>query len=110
VDSQTETLHPVLQDVLTRNDAQIPAERRDALAAFATAYTRRLGDEELAETTADQLFGLVRSTFEFVDGRGSHPSAVRVFDPDPNVDGYGVVGTVIECNVDDTLLLVDSVV
>ncbi|MDP9297224.1 MAG: NAD-glutamate dehydrogenase [Actinomycetota bacterium] len=109
MDSKTETLHPVLQELFSRIDEQIPVERRDAVAAFATAYTRRLSDEDLAEATPDHLFGLVRSTFEFVDWRGLHPSAVRVFDPDPSADGYQVVGTVIECNVDDTPFLVDSV-
>jgi len=109
VDSKTETLHPVLQELFSRIDEQIPVERRDAVAAFATAYTRRLSGEDLAEATPDHLFGLVRSTFEFVDGRGLHPSAVRVFDPDPSADGYQVIGTIIECNVDDTPFLVDSV-
>jgi glutamate dehydrogenase len=109
VDSNTETLHPGLQELFSRIDEQIPAERRDAVAAFARAYTRRLSDEDLAETTTDRLFALVRSTFEFLDTRDSHPSAVRVFNPDEAADGYGAPGTVVECNVDDTPFLVDSV-
>ena len=69
MDSNTETLHPALQALFSRIEEQIPAERRDAVAAFARAYTRRLADEDLAETTPDRLFGLVRSTFEFLDTR-----------------------------------------
>ena len=109
MDSHTETLHPVIQELLARVDEQSPVERRDAVAAFARAYLRRLDDDELAAVPTDQLFALVRSTFDFVDTRGLHPSAVRVFDPDPAADGYEALGTVLEANVDDSPFLVDSV-
>ncbi|MDP9331335.1 MAG: NAD-glutamate dehydrogenase, partial [Actinomycetota bacterium] len=109
MDSQTETLHPALEELLARVDEQIPPERRDAVAAFARAYARRLSPDELAEIAGDQLFGLVRSTFDFVDERDHQPSAVRVFDPDPEKDGYQALGTVLEANIDDSPFLVDSV-
>src|SRR5204863_1439165 len=78
---------------------------------FAKAYTRRLGDEELASATADDLFEQVTSVFAFADGRGNRPIAVRLFDPaqaSSRTEGIGA-GTVIETNTDDSPFLVDSV-
>ncbi len=90
-------------------DERQPIERRDAVHAFAKAYTRRLGDEELAQADPEELYGLVTSTFAFADGRGLQPSVVRVFNPDPQTEGYKAAGTVIETNSDDSPFLVDSV-
>jgi glutamate dehydrogenase len=86
-----------------------PAERRDAIVSFARAYLRRLSDEEILDSTADELYGLVWSTFGFVDGRGLHPSAIRAFNPDVATDGFTTLGTVLETNSDDSPFLVDSV-
>ncbi|MEX0666937.1 MAG: hypothetical protein WD313_01255, partial [Acidimicrobiia bacterium] len=36
------------------------------------------------------------------------PFAVRVFNPDPDTDGYGSSGTVVEINIDDGPFLLDS--
>ena len=52
---------------------------------------------------------MVRSAFAFVDGRGNHPAAVRVFAPTVETDGYAVPGVVIETCTDDCPFLVDSV-
>jgi glutamate dehydrogenase len=90
-------------------DERTPPERRDAVAGFAKAYLRRLADDEIVVASPEELYALVRSTFDFVDGRGLHPAAARVFNPTRDVDGYATTGTVIETNVDDSPFLVDSV-
>jgi glutamate dehydrogenase len=95
--------------LLSLIDEQTPIERRDAVAAFARAYLRRLSDEEIGGVAPQALYGMVRSTFDFVDGRGIHPSAVRAFNPEAATDGYDTPGTVLETNVDDSPFLVDSV-
>ena len=91
---QTHALHPVLDALFTRIGLEIPADRRDAMAAFAKALLRRLTDEDLEEYGADALFAITTSAFRFVDERGNHPSVVRVFSP-PRDDGYGAAGTAI---------------
>jgi glutamate dehydrogenase len=90
-------------------DERQPVERRDAVHAFAKAYTRRLGGDELAAADPEDLYGLVTSTFAFADSRALQPSVVRVFNPDPETEGYRAAGTVIETNTDDSPFLVDSV-
>jgi glutamate dehydrogenase len=106
---QTHALHPVLDALFARIRAEAPAERRDALEAFAKAFVRRLSDEELDHHGSDLLFSMVSSAFAFADGRGNEPSAVRVFVPTDADEGYGSVGTIVETNTDDSPFLVDSV-
>jgi glutamate dehydrogenase len=98
-----------LAPVVVLIEERTPIERRDAVTAFAKAYLRRLADDEIAAAQPEQLYGLVRSTFDFVDSRGLQPSVVRVFNPDPATDGFECPTTVLETNVDDSPFLVDSV-
>ncbi len=100
---------PSLSPLFAVVEERAPAERRETVAAFAKAYLRRLSDEEILAAPTDELYGLVRSTFDFVDERGLHPSAVRAFNPDIGHDGFISAGTVIETNSDDSPFLVDSV-
>ncbi len=106
---QTHALHPVLDALFARIQAEAPTDRRDALNAFARAFLRRLSDEELEHHGADLLFSMVSSAFAFADQRGNEPAAVRVFVPTDADEGYGSVGTIVETNTDDSPFLVDSV-
>jgi len=56
VDEIAAELHPVLAELLQRIADRIGPERREAVAAFAKAYTRRLSDEELAGADLEQLY------------------------------------------------------
>ena len=114
MDPQTETSAAAdpqsqIQALVDRIHERVPAERQDALAAFARAYTRRLTDEDLTELPLESLFALVTSTFDLADGRGLHPSVVRVYNPALATDGYETTGTVVETSTDDSPFLVDSV-
>ncbi|TMK90382.1 MAG: NAD-glutamate dehydrogenase [Actinobacteria bacterium] len=106
---QTHALHPVLDALFARIQAEASTDRRDALTAFARAFLRRLSDEELEHHGADLLFSMVSSAFAFADQRGNEPAAVRVFVPTDADEGYGSVGTIVETNTDDSPFLVDSV-
>jgi len=105
----TLTLHPALHGLFDRVHRDVPIERRDALAAFAKALTRRLADDDLEQIGQGGLFGLVSSAFAFADRRGSATQLVRVFNPTVDEHGYEPAGTVIETNTDDSPFLVDSV-
>ena len=101
------------QDVLTALRERIASdsgnERREALQSFAKAFLRRLSDEDLLAAGPDTLFGMVSSAFGFADSKGTNASAVRVFNPTIERDGYESVGSVIETSTDDSPFLVDSV-
>ena len=101
------------QDVLTALRERIASDsgndRREALQSFAKAFLRRLSDEDLLAAGPDTLFGMVSSAFGFADSKGTNASAVRVFNPTIERDGYETVGSVIETSTDDSPFLVDSV-
>jgi glutamate dehydrogenase len=80
-----------------------------ALAEFAQAYIRRIPDEYVAALPDEVLFAELRSVFDFMVVREPGAIAVRVFDPDPEVDGYDPGRTVVDIVVDDSQFLVDSV-
>jgi glutamate dehydrogenase len=101
-------VHPVLDKVLARLE-NTPADRRDAVSAFAKAFLRRLSPEELEQAGDEHLAALTASLFAFADARGAHAAAVRVSTPTIEHDGYATGGTVIETNTDDAPFLVDSV-
>jgi glutamate dehydrogenase len=107
--SLDESINPTLAALYAEIEGGAPPERRDALVTFARMFLRRLGEEELASRSVAELLGLVLSSFRFVDARGNHPAAVRVFVPTKEADGYELPGTVIETNTDDSPFLVDSV-
>ena len=110
-DEQTNTSAPsiaadrMMQQLLERIRTQASPDQQDAIVSFARAYTRRIPSHELDDLGIDHLVEMVRSTFEFVDSRGTHACAVRVFDP----EGSGAIGTVVESITDDSPFLVDSV-
>jgi glutamate dehydrogenase len=99
----------VLAALASSIDERTSPERRDAFHAFAKAFLRRLSDEEIVTAGVEELYGVVGSAFTFTDERGLHGSAVRVFDPTLEADGYTCIGTVIETVTDDSPFLVDSV-
>src|SRR4051812_4596818 len=89
---------------------RVPAERADAVRAFAQAYLRRLsGDTSSDGISDDQLLAEVLGAFEFASARGGQPVAVRAFNPTLAERGYEPLGSVVETNTDDWPFLVDSV-
>ena len=99
-----------LGPLLALIDERVPVERRETVAAFAKSFLRRLGDDEIIAAPAEELYGLVCSTFEFVDGRRLQPWVVRVVRSRRSpTTGSRLTGTILETNVDDSPFLVDSV-
>ena len=105
---QAPEVHPTIEALLERVAAE-GGDRAEAIQAFARALTRRLSDDDLGGTSADELHGLVTSAFAFADGRGREASAVRVFTAEPDTHGYRTQGSVVEATTDDSPFLVDSI-
>jgi glutamate dehydrogenase len=89
--------------------AEAPPEQRDAVAAFARAFTRRLTTADLAEIPAPDLAAIVLGAFRLADARGTDDAAVRVVNATADRDGYASNGTVVETNAPDSPFLFDSV-
>jgi len=100
--------HPHLEALQERIATDVPAEQREAVSAFARAFTRRLAEDELDQIDPAQLYATVLSAFGFLEARGAHPVAVRAFTPTVQTHGYDVGASVLETNTDDSPFLVDS--
>ncbi|HXV72532.1 MAG TPA: NAD-glutamate dehydrogenase domain-containing protein [Acidimicrobiia bacterium] len=81
-----------------------------ALAAFAQAFVRRITDERVAALSDDAVFAEMRSVFDLMANRMPGIAAIRVFNPNREIDGYQQDGTVIDIVVDDSPFIVDSTI
>ena len=95
----------LLDQVMLRITSEFDSADRGMATDFAQAYLRRrpAGDER----SADEWFAEIKGAFEFMRVR-TEPFSVRVFNPDPAVDGYQSGGTVVEVNIEDGPFLLDS--
>src|SRR6185312_13254005 len=75
---------------------------------FVRAYFRGVGEEDLAERTPALLARAALSHFELGTKRTQGQSIVRVFNPDPERDGFDSPHTVVMTVTDDMPFLVDS--
>ena len=66
---------------------KVPAERADAIRAFAQAYLRRLAGDASEGISPDHLLAEVLGVFEFASRR-DEPVAVRAFNPTLAEHGY----------------------
>jgi hypothetical protein len=88
---------PLLEQVLALITGRAPKDRAEPLRAFAAEYTRRMSSGELAGLSPEELAGQIEGAFRLADERRGEV-AVRVFNPEPSVDGYRTEGSVVETN------------
>jgi glutamate dehydrogenase len=95
----------LLDEVIAGVAGEFEPGDRAMVTDFAQAYLRRrpAGDER----SAAEWLAEIRGMFEFIRVR-TDPFLVRVFNPDPETDGYGSRGTVVEVNIEDGPFLLDS--
>ncbi len=75
---------------------------------FARAYFRGVGEEDLAERTPGLLARVALDQFEFGSNARRDNPWVRVFNPDPERDGFDSPHTLVMTVTDDMPFLVDS--
>ncbi len=92
---------------LVRERADGPA--REALLGFAQAYLSGADAEDLAERDVLDLYGAVRSLWQFAATREPGQAKVRVLNPSVDEHGWQSPHTVVEIVNDDMPFLVDSV-
>ena len=85
-----------------------PEHERDALLAFAQAYLSGVDAEDLRERDVLDLYGAVRSLWQFAGTREPGQPKVRVFNPSVDEHGWQSTHTVVEIVNDDMPFLVDS--
>lgn len=99
---------PIIEEIISAIEPDVPAERLPMVEAFATAYLRRIPDDDLPDVPIEVLAAEVVDVLRFVDERNGDPFAVRVIEPSEEQNGYTAAGTVVDVVVDDMPFLVDS--
>jgi glutamate dehydrogenase len=82
---------------------------REVQQRFLRAYFRGVGEEDLAERPPTALASAARSHLELGWRRTPGQSLVRIFNPDPERDGFESPHTLVQIVTDDRPFLVDSV-
>ncbi|MGH8180090.1 MAG: hypothetical protein ACRETR_03825, partial [Steroidobacteraceae bacterium] len=85
------------------------ARYREIQQPFLRAYFRGVGEEDLAERAPAALATAARSHLELGWRRAPGQSLVRIFNPDPQRDGFESPHTLVQIVTDDRPFLVDSV-
>ena len=85
-----------------------PAAEREELLALASAYLTGVDAEDLRERDVLDLYGAVRSLWQFAATREPGVAKVRVFNPSVEEHGWQSTHTVVEIVNDDMPFLVDS--
>ncbi len=79
-------------------------------AIFAEAFFAGVIHEDIDGVSAENLYGETASLWQFFRQRREKGPKIRVFNPDPEQDGWQSTHTVVEIVNDDMPFLVDSVV
>ena len=82
---------------------------REIQQEFLRTYFRGVGEEDLAERTPAALAGAARAHLELGWRRAPGQSLVRIFNPDPESDGFESPHTLVQIVTDDRPFLVDSI-
>jgi glutamate dehydrogenase len=107
---KTEALESELIDaVCARVRDLIPGEQSPSVDAFVRQYYHWVPPEDLAERTPEDLAGAAISHWRFACERAPGEAKLRVYNPDPERDGWRSPHTAVEIVSDDMPFLVDSV-
>ena len=100
--SERHAAHPLLRELEELIASREGAPRSERLTNFARVLLGRTLHERLRTFELEELYRQTAGLFDFADGRGLDPMAVRVVDSPPS-------GTALELNVPDAPFLVDTV-
>ena len=87
---------------------QAPVQDAALLDVFAQRYLSSLSVVDLRERSTEDLYNIVRSQLECMNGRKDGESRVRIFNPTKAQNGWDSPHTIIQIEHDDAPFLVDS--
>jgi glutamate dehydrogenase len=107
---KTEALESELIDaVCARVRESLPEGQSAQCEAFVRQYYHWVAPEDLTERTPDDLYGAATSHWQLSRERAPGEAKVRVYNPDPDRDGWSSPHTVVDVVSEDMPFLVDSV-
>jgi glutamate dehydrogenase len=88
---------------------ELPDERASMVAEFTRQYYHWVPPEDLADREPSDLYGAALAHWGLARERAPGNAKVRVYNPDPERDGWSSAHTVIDIVSDDMPFIVDSV-
>ena len=104
-DRKTERIEQIVEHLRARMDKK----RAPSVERFVRLYYQRATAADLAENSAENLYGAAFSLWKFAEQRDPGVPKVRVLNPRVDEQGWKSSHTVIEIVTDDMPFLVDSI-
>ena len=98
----------LINSIITTVNKRQAKDKKHLLQAFIQQYLGLLSYDDLRERTISDFVGIILSHWNFMQGRESGESRVRVFNPTDEEHGWQSPHTIIQISHDDMLFLVDS--
>lgn len=99
----------VLNNLKAHIKKQLPESKAKLLSALADQYYSMVSYDDLAERSTEDLYGALKSHWDFMQKREPGECKVNIFNPDYKRDGWKSTHTVIQIIHDDMPFLVDSI-
>jgi glutamate dehydrogenase len=99
----------LIEAIAARVREQLPEEEAALCEAFVRQYYRWVPSEDLAERSESDLYAAVLAHWQLAKSRQPERPNLRVFNPDPEQDGWQSPHTAIQIVSDDMPFIVDSV-
>ncbi|MBX9635712.1 MAG: NAD-glutamate dehydrogenase, partial [Magnetospirillum sp.] len=97
------------EDVVALSRQRLDEDRADQVTSLVRHYLAGVPAADLDDIAADHLFAIVVGLLGFARERPAATPKIRVFDADPELQGWSSPHTVVEIVNDDMPFLVDSV-
>jgi len=101
--------HAIINRIVREASRALAANRRELAADFMRAYFARVPLEDLAARRAADLAGAALCHLELAQKWTQSPRRLRVYNPDPDADGWASEHTIVELVTHNSPFLVDSV-
>src|SRR5581483_11704396 len=104
-DSEEELIDAICARVRER----LPSEQASPCESFVRQYYHWVPAEDLTEREPTDLYGAAVAHWELAQHRDPGEMKIRVYNPDPERDGWSSAHTVVELVTDDMPFIVDTV-
>ena len=108
-DTQDTAATALIQQLVERVRAKLPAEQASEAAEFTQQYFGHVAPEDLLDRSAADLYGAALSHWHFARSFAGGAAKLRVYNPRFDENGWQSTHTVIEIVNDDMPFLVDSI-
>src|SRR5436309_1703162 len=98
----------LIEEVCERVREQLPEDEASICEAFARQYYHWVPAQDLAERSCENLYGAAACHCKLAEQRKPGENKVRIYNPDPEEDGWESPHTVLEIVCDDMPFIVDS--